>query len=87
MLRLKRGFIKYCLFNSRATYYHSKLKDWPERTDFVCSKSNINNEPLPLQENDILPPLHIKLCLMKFIVQAMDKNGKGLLYLKVFLSN
>ena len=38
------------------------------------------------QENVILLPLHIKLGLMKIFVKAMDKNGKGFLYLKSVFS-
>lgn len=91
LLGLQGGFTKYCCFlclwDSRDTKNHYKVKDWPKRTDFVCGKSNVKYEPLIPQENVILPPLHIKLGLMKNFVKAMDQNGKGFLYLKSVFSN
>jgi hypothetical protein len=33
-------------------------------------------------EDILLPPLHIKLGLIKHFIKAMDKNGSGFLYLK-----
>ena len=39
------------------------------------SDKNIINEPLVSQDRIILPPLHIKLGLMKQFVKALDKHG------------
>ncbi|UYV73505.1 hypothetical protein LAZ67_10003849 [Cordylochernes scorpioides] len=43
---------------------------------------NIANLPLIDSENIYLPPLHIKLRLMKNFVKAMDRNASGFAYLK-----
>ncbi|UYV84923.1 hypothetical protein LAZ67_X004023 [Cordylochernes scorpioides] len=43
---------------------------------------NIANLPLIDSENIYLPPLHIKLGLMKNFVKAMDRNASGFAYLK-----
>jgi hypothetical protein len=40
------------------------------------------NNPLVNPEKVFLPPLHIKLGLMKNFVKAMDKNGAEFMYLK-----
>jgi hypothetical protein len=40
------------------------------------------NNPLVNPEKVVLPPLHIRLGLMKHFVKAMDKNGAEFMYLK-----
>ncbi|UYV64585.1 K02A2.6-like [Cordylochernes scorpioides] len=54
--------------------YHST----PRRPGY----KNIANLPLIDSENIYLPPLHIKLRLMKNFVKAMDRNASGFAYLK-----
>jgi hypothetical protein len=41
------------------------------------------NNSLVNPEKVFLPPLHIKLGLMKNFVKAMDKNGAGFMYLRL----
>ncbi|UYV66602.1 hypothetical protein LAZ67_4002268 [Cordylochernes scorpioides] len=48
---------------------------------------NIANLPLIDSENIYLPPLHIKLGLMKNFVKAMDRNAIGFAYLKQKISS
>jgi hypothetical protein len=40
------------------------------------------NNPLDNPEDVFLPPLHVKLGLMKNFVKATDKNGAGFMHLK-----
>lgn len=86
LLGLQGGFTKFCCFlclwDSRATQQHYKKKCWPERKVFVPGKSNVKYKPLVDSSKVLLPPLHIKLGLMKNLVKAMDKTGAGFLYLK-----
>ncbi|UYV76524.1 hypothetical protein LAZ67_14000956 [Cordylochernes scorpioides] len=49
---------------------------------FYPRYKNIANLPLIDSENIYLPPLHIKLGLMKNFVKAMDRNASGFAYLK-----
>ena len=56
-------------------------KDWPAREDLAVDDKNIINEPLVNRDRIILPPLHIKLCLMKQFVKALDRNGDCLNYI------
>ena len=45
------------------------------REDLAVGDKNIINEPLVNRDCIILPPLHIKLCLIKKFVKALEKNG------------
>ena len=54
---------------------HWVKKDWPAREDLAVGDKNIINESLVSRDRIILPPLHIKLGLMKQFVKALDKHG------------
>jgi hypothetical protein len=85
---LQGGYTKYscflCLWDSRADKKHFTQGDWPQRVDHVVGKSNVLKKALVDKESVILPPLHIKLGLMKNFVKALakDPENKGLTYLK-----
>ncbi|UYV74694.1 hypothetical protein LAZ67_12000587 [Cordylochernes scorpioides] len=53
----------------------------------IFGYKNIANLPLIDSENIYLPPLHIKLGLMKNFVKAMDRNASGFAYLKQKISS
>lgn len=84
LLALQSGFTKYCCFHfmwdSRATAKHYPKKVWLERSEFICGKSNVKNIPFIDHNIVILPPLHLKLGLMKNNVNAIDKERNGFLY-------
>lgn len=86
VLGLQQGFTKYpcflCLWDSRARTEHFKKKDWPKREKWEIGSKNIIHESLVDRENILLPPLHIKLGLIKQYVKALDKNGKCFQYLQ-----
>jgi hypothetical protein len=63
------------------------FKNWPVRKDLVSRKCNIEKAALVNPENVFLPPLHMKLGLMKNFVKALDKNVEGFLYLVGKFSN
>lgn len=85
---MQGGHTKYpcyfCEWNSRATDQHYIQKDWVPRTAFVVGEKNSINIPLVNPTNIILPPLHIKLGLIKQFVKALDKNGSTFKYLEKF---
>ncbi|UYV62853.1 hypothetical protein LAZ67_2002154 [Cordylochernes scorpioides] len=67
--------------------YSTNERNIDVRYHFIRSKheegyKNIANLPLIDSENIYLPPLHIKLGLMKNFVKAMDRNASGFAYLK-----
>lgn len=82
---LQLGFTKYscflCEWDSRDKNLHYVKKDWPARNAFTIGQRNVIQKPL-VTEKIILPPLHIKLGLMKSFVKAMDKEGSGFSYLR-----
>jgi len=54
----------------------------PTRTSLTTGEKNIVNPPLVLSVKIFLPPLHIKLGLMKNFVKGMDRTGSGFEYVR-----
>ncbi|XP_030765451.1 uncharacterized protein LOC115889553 [Sitophilus oryzae] len=86
LVGLQGGFTKYCCFlclwDSRAVNHHYVQKIWPERSEFQPGSQNVKYIPLVDPKDVLLPPLHIKLGLMKNFVKAMNKEGDGFKYLR-----
>jgi len=67
LLRMQLGHTKYCCFLcewdswNNNNLYVNKL--WHKRTSLTPEEKNVGNPPLP--EKIYMPPLHIKLALMK----------------------
>ena len=63
------GHTKYpcflCYWDSRSNEEHWVRKEWPPRNTIKPGEKNIVNNPLVDRKNIILPPLHIKLGLVK----------------------
>jgi len=78
LLGQQGGYTKYpcflCEWNSRAKADHWIKKDWPSRTNLLPGDKNIIQEPLVESSKILLPPLHIKLGLMKQFVRALDNS-------------
>ncbi|GBL92037.1 General transcription factor II-I repeat domain-containing protein 2A [Araneus ventricosus] len=62
-------------------YYIKKV--WPKLQFLIPGVKNEENELLVVSEKILLPPLHIKLGLMKNFVKAMDCGGSGFQYLRL----
>ena len=78
LMGMQAGFTKYyflCLCDSRAVSQHYKQKDWGSRNAFVPGEHRLKENPLVDMNKGLLPPLHIKLGLMKNFVKALHKNG------------
>ena len=82
---MQAGFTKYCCFlclrDSRAVSQHYKQKDWGSRSTFVPGEHSLKENPLVDMNKVLLPPLHIKLGLMKNFVKALHKNGAAFQHL------
>ena len=78
-MSMQAGFTKYCCFlclwDSRAVSQHYRQKDWGPRSTFVPGEHSLKENPLVDMNKVLLPPLHIKLSLMKNFVKALNKNG------------
>lgn len=86
LMGMQPGYTKYCCFlcewDSRAKADHYVVKDWPTRTGLVPGEKSVAHPPLVDPLKIYLPPLHIKLGLMKNFVKAMNKSGDGFQYLQ-----
>ncbi len=82
---LQTGYTKFCCFlcewDSRAKDQHYVRKDWPLRVNDIPGCKNIAFDAL-VDKKKIITPLHNKLGLFKQFVKALNRDGKGLLYLK-----
>ena len=88
---LQGGYTKHmrflCLKDSRADDVHFQRKTWPNRKEPIIGEKNIENEPLVDKSKILLPPLHIKIGLMKQFVKSLDKEGDTFKYLKAMFPN
>ena len=88
LLGLQSGYTKHmcflCLWNSREDSSHFAVKVWPTRQSPQIGRHNVHHQPLVSSANVFLPPLHIKLGLMKNFVKAMDQEGDGFKFFKDF---
>lgn len=79
LLGQQGGYTKYpcfiCLWDSRAKDQHWVRRHWPLRESMTVGEKNIVAEPLVDRNNIILPPLHIKLGLMKQFIKALNRDG------------
>jgi len=86
LVGLQTGNIKYpcilCLWDSRARDLHWIQKNWPKRLEWRIHSNNVIHESLVDIERILLPPLHIKLGLMKQFVKALNKDGKCFKYIQ-----
>ena len=85
LLDQQSGYTKYpcflCMWDSRAKSEHWTRKAWPLRKEMIAGGKNIIHQPLVTTEKIILPPLHIKLGLMKQFVTALNTDGACFRYL------
>lgn len=83
---MQGGYTKYpcflCLWESRSDTKHFEQYEWEPRKSFRPGYENVIAKPLIDRTNILLPPLHIKLGLMKNFVKAMDKNSNAFLYIQ-----
>jgi len=91
LLRMQLRYTKYCCFlcewDSRDKTNHCVNKQWPKRISLTPEEKNFVNPPLVPPKKIFLPPLHIKLGLMKNLVKRMTKTGRGFEYLRYKFPN
>ena len=82
---MQSGFTKFCCFmclwDSRDTKNHYSRSEWPSRENITPGQCSVAHNPLVDANKVLLPPLHIKLGLMKNFVKALDKDGAAFKYL------
>ncbi|KAL4125789.1 hypothetical protein QTP88_010029 [Uroleucon formosanum] len=87
LMGMQGGFTKYCCFlcmwDSRVIADHYIKQNWNQRIFYEPGTNSVQSIPLVDPNNIFLPPLHIKLGLIKNFVKAMGKtNSEGFQYLK-----
>ena len=79
LLGQQSGYTKYpcfmCLWKRRARDVYWEKKEWPPRIDMTTNEANIIYEPLVPRKKNIIPPLYIKLGLIKQFVKALPVDG------------
>ena len=82
LLGLQGGYTKYscflCLWDSRTNDDHYKKVHWPPRVELQPGLFNVLKQVLVDSNKVLLPPLHIKLELVKQFVKALDFGGEAL---------
>jgi hypothetical protein len=86
LMGMQTGYTKFCCFlcewDSRNRDEHYMRKVWPLRDRMQPGHKNVVHEPLVDKDSVIVPPLHIKLGLMKNFVKALDKTSQAFTYLR-----
>lgn len=87
LLGLQAGYTKFscflCLWDSRADMEHYNThKEWPVRHTMEPGKLNILHNALVPRSKILLPPLHIKLGLVKQFIKALDSNSDAYLHIR-----
>jgi hypothetical protein len=87
LLGLQGGYTKYscflCLWDSRADSDHYARREWPIRHELKPGAHNVVNQALVPVDKVLLPPLHIKLGLVKQFVKALDVKSDSFQYLQL----
>lgn len=85
LLGQQHGYTKFpcyiCEWDSRARDKHWTQRQWPLRNNLIVGDKNILRTNLVDPKNILLPPLHIKLGLMKQFIKALDKNKNCFQYI------
>ena len=83
---LQGGYKKYpcfmCLWDSRADDVHYVRQEWLLRQRLKPGSHIVHSHPLVEPNKILLPPLHIKLWVMKNFVKVMDREGSGFAFLQ-----
>ena len=86
LVGLQGGFTKFqcylCLWDNRNTALHYKKKNWPLRSSYEIGTYNVKQQPLVDAAKILMPPLHIKLCLIKQFVKQLDTEGEAFKYIQ-----
>lgn len=86
LLGQQSGFTKnpcfLCLWDSRDREKHYSNHEWPKRVSFEVGKNNVIEKPLVDPKKVLIPPLHVKLGVMKQFVKALDADGSCFKYLE-----
>ena len=86
LMGMQSGFTKYfcffCLWSSQVTDKYYVESNWSPRTSYQPGLCSFKNIPLVDPGNVLLPPLHIKLSLMKQFIKTLGtRDSRGFKYI------
>lgn len=88
LMGLKGGFAKkqcfLCLWEGRRRDLHYVGHKWEARKNFDIGDNSVINNPLVPASKIVLPPLHIKLGIIKNFIKALDPEGVAMKHLLTF---
>lgn len=73
-----------CLWDNRAIDHHYVRQDWPTRTNYAPAKQNVTSALLMKAQDIFLPPLHIKLGLIKNFFIAVNHEEPATQKIRLF---
>lgn len=83
---VKKGFSRHqcflCVWEGRRKDLHYTNFEWEPRTDAQLGQFSIDNVPLVESSKVILPPLHIKLGLIRNFIRALDTDSAAFKHIK-----
>lgn len=75
---MQLGYTKnMCLWDTRFTGDQYNAQNWPSRDEIRIRRNNIIEIPLVPMEKVLLPPLHIKLGIVKNFLKALAPEGNA----------
>lgn len=84
---LQSGYIKHmcflCDWNSREKGNHYEMNEWKMREESIHRDANVIRAPLVPKEKILLPPLHVKLGIVKNFVKQIAKRGEVIAVLRM----
>lgn len=76
---LQGGWTKHacflCDWHTRYTSNQYEKNDWPARSEREIGEMNVLREALIPNEKILIPPLHVKLGIMKNFVRSLPKES------------
>ena len=86
LLGLQLKYTKFpcfmCEWDSRDKAHHYIERMWPAKKTLEPGHKSVKRYSLVESSRILLPPLHIKLGLMKKFIKTMDRTGTAFLYLR-----
>lgn len=83
---VKKGFSSHqcflCVWEGRKREYHYTDYKWKPRVNFVLGQFSIDHMPLVDTNKVILPPLHIKLGLIRSFIVNLNRDSPAFKHLK-----
>ena len=74
-----------CLWDSRNTNFHYHKRNWPPRSSYDIETHNVKHKPLVKPKKVLLPPLHIKLGLIKQFVKKLNPESDAFKHIQELL--